>query len=299
MALNQTHAEHLAGEIKRYLKKNVGKKPHALTLPEQPFDSYYLKLSPLYRKSREVFYQTDGVFKPELLTAPRSLGSDSLLDECVSYSPIESEMLWSASGPVQSKKPEHLFQLATFTTSIFHEQNHRILWKMLPKPKDRSKEGLRRYLNFVEGLVVSLDAALGDELGEKNANLGYSAGSLYDPGSRVRFRNQRERLNYYHAYLRTTYFALEGYHRDRVIESMFKLHPELSGDLMDHATQRALRLDTLFIELTNPVWQEKNYKTVAKRLTPTKKERTLEIQADPVQFLEPYVWAEKIFQKLL
>ena len=67
MALNQTHAEHLAGEIKRYLKKNVGKKPHALALSEQPFDSYYLKLSPTYRRSRELFYQTGGTFKPELL----------------------------------------------------------------------------------------------------------------------------------------------------------------------------------------------------------------------------------------
>ena len=80
---------------------------------------------------------------------------------------------------------------------------------------------------------------------------------------------------------------------------MFKLQPELSDELMDHATQRALRLDSLFIELTNPVWQEKNYKTVAKRLTPTKSERTLDISADPLQFYEPYVWAEKVFQKLL
>ena len=94
-------------------------------------------------------------------------------------------MIWSAIDPIESRNPERLLHLRTYSTSLFHEQNHRILWKLLP-PAPVEKNALRRYLNFAESLVITLDMALGDELGAKLAPLFYLTGVTYDPGTTVR-----------------------------------------------------------------------------------------------------------------
>lgn len=286
------HVERLRKELRVYTRPS---QPHRLALPGQPFDSHYLKLSRLFAYSRKEFLRGGGRFISELTTTPRSLSSAVLLTNTISYSPIESELLWTASDPAQSRDDSALLRLISYSTSLFHEQNHRILWKRLPKPRDLSTEGLRRYLNFVESLVVTLDAMLGDSLGIEASRLAYLSGVLYDPGTKITFTDEREKLNYYHAHLRACYYALEGYERERILSAIPALHRELTRRLSEHATERALRLDEKFIQYTNPVWQKMNQAAVKKAFASGKSdEKRLAISRDPVDFIEPYLWAEKI-----
>lgn len=240
--------------------------PAAPALPGQPFDSLLLRLSPLYRQSRKLYLQAGGQFAPSLISSPRALGSAILLTPTIEYSPTESELAWVATDPIERRDPAALLHLRTFTVSVFHEQNHRILWQTLPPP-GRSPGQIRKYLNLAEALVVSADMALSDSLARDHGpglaqNL-YHIGSIYDPGTPVLSRTptRRDYRNYLQAALHATYLNLELYDpRDipGVIESMF---PAL-GPLATHAAERAVRLDRAFVMQTNPIWQKKHAREV-------------------------------------
>ena len=162
-------------------------------LPGQPFDLQLLGLSSLYTKSRELCLKSHCRFTPSFVSSARTLSSASLLDQQIHYSPIEDELIWAATDPLQKKLETHLLTLRTYSTSIFHEQNHRILWPILPPPPPGS-EKLRKYLNFVESLVVTADMALGDELTPPVARFFHLTGVTYDPGTPLLsiVKNKRE-----------------------------------------------------------------------------------------------------------
>src|SRR4051812_37296770 len=105
----------------------IGKSKHAL--PGQPWDLQLLRENGLYRRSRTLFLKQGGEYVAELLSGPRSLGSAALLENRVTYSPIAAELIWAASDPVQKKDNRYLAELLRYSTRVFHEQNHRILWK--------------------------------------------------------------------------------------------------------------------------------------------------------------------------
>lgn len=295
------HANTLRRGILSYLKgkPRLSSKLATLVLPGQPFDALFLAKSRLFRHSRRTFLTQGGKFEATLVTTPRSLSSPILLENRIQYSPIEAELFWAATDREQMKDKSHLYAIITYVTSTFHEQNHRILWKLLPKPADLSESGIRRYLNFTESLVVALDMALGDELGPALSSFGFLSGALYDPGSTVKFKNERERRSYLQAVVRATYLSLEFHRRDEVLASIPSRFPELPRILALHAASRALRLDERFVAITNPTWQEKNWKRVAKALKPKKGEKVLTMDRDPNQFLEPYVWAERVLDRFL
>lgn len=176
----------LAAHIPRRTAKEISEN----ALHEQPFDALLLRFSPLFRQSRQLFLKQGGRYFPTLLSSPRTLSSPKLLEQTIEYSPIERELIWSATDPIESKsvRLERLFETRAYTTSLFHETNHRILWKFLPPPPPLGKTGsaVSRYLNFVESLVVTLDMALGDELGPELSQVLYLAGVTYDPGTELR-----------------------------------------------------------------------------------------------------------------
>jgi len=276
------------------------RKPHALALPGQPFDSFFLEQSLLFRRSRARFLEHGGIFEARFVTSPRSLSSAILLENRIQYSPTEDELLWQATDPAERANDEGLLKLVGYSTSLFHEQTHRILWKLLPPPAPRSEADLSRYLNFMEAIVVGIDMALGDELGPKLSALGYLTGTLYDPGSYADFRNARERRNYLHVAIRVTYLALELHEKKTIRRAMrgaaAAWMPSLRREALDHATERALRLDSAFIRVTNLFWQEKHLGTFKKHLGSSKRGApSLSLSHDPEDWVAPYLAIETVF----
>lgn len=278
-----------------------------LALPGQAFDAFYLKQSPLFRRSREMFLKAGGKFDSRLVTSPRSLSSAILLENKIQYSPTEDELLWQATDPGEKKNDDALLRLVGYSTSLFHEQTHRILWGLLPPTRDLSDGSLSRYLNFIEALVVGIDMALGDELGPQLSSLGYLTGTLYDPGSYAEFKTERERRNYLHVAIRATYLALELHELPEIRKAVRGWAPHwmssLREEACDHAVERALRLDTAFIRVTNLFWQEKHLPQFAKfmkRARPKAKPVKIthfDLDRDPENWVTPYLVIETVFDK--
>ena len=207
--------------------------------------------------------------------------------------PTESELFWAATDPLESRRPETLLRLRTYTASLFHEQNHRVLWDFLPPPPSE-KRALQSYLNFTESLVITLDMALGDQLGPKDARLFYLAGSLYDPGTESRRgKSRREYRNYLHAAAYATYLNLELYSPKRIPEAISLMFP---GEDAQRACERALRLDEAFVTRTNPQWQKKHARTVAKALA-RKGQVPLKLGSNPLDNRVAYLTTELWFDK--
>lgn len=275
-------------------------------VPEQPFDRHLLVLSQLYRKSRTLFLSHGGTFKPGLVSSPRSLSSPTLLDSEIHYSPVESELIWTATDAREAKDPkrcqERILQLRGFIATLYHEQNHRTLWHLLP-PAPLDRAGVRRYLNFAESLVITLDMALGDELGPRISSLFYLLGVTYDPGTEMRALKLSRRVyrNYLQAALHATYLNLELFEPADIGAGIRALFPGL-GELAERAARRAGNLDRAFVWKTNPAWQKRHWRRVAGSLSRSQKTRAtsakeaLVLPADPLDHRLQYLIAERCFE---
>ncbi len=270
---------------------------HPLAAPNQPFDRHLLALSPLYLKSRKLFIQNQGAYRPCLNSSPRTLSSLALLESIIEYSPVEKEYIWAATNPIQRRNPAHLFQIRNLISNLFHEQNHRILWKILPNAP-KKKESVRRYLNFAESLVIAADMALSDEVGQTLGSLLHLCGAIYDLGTELRpaptQNTKRQYRNYLHACVYATYLYLELYQPKEILQATQARFNDVNpiGTL---AAERSLRLDLDFVKKTNPFWQRSHWKEVATRLQ-TKQGDPLELSDDPMNPYLHYLWAEKWFE---
>lgn len=290
------------GRMRRECKR-LEKLPDS-QLQGQPFDDYLLKKSKLFSKSRELFLSQGGRHIPSLLSSPRSLGSGALLQNQIEYSPLEREFRWTATDRIEKKSDERILLLRTYVTNLYHEQNHRILWNFLPRLKkselQKDKTLIHRYLNFVEALVITLDMALGDELGPKRSDFFYISGILYDPGTTVRARNRlnsRGYRNYLQASLYATYLTLQGYKKTQILKLCEFLFPRLER-LNRDAVERSYRLDPQFVRRTNPVWQFRHMKRVSQFVCSDGSGHSstkLSISENPEQNHVLYYWAEKCF----
>lgn len=287
----------------RLLREGIGKLARAhesllplprLELPEQPLDRELLSLSPLFRRSRQIYLRGGGKFRPALVSSPRTLSSPILLEQLIEYSPVGSELVWAATDPAQRRDPSHLLRLRTYVSSLFHEQSHRILWRRIgPPPADGP--GLRRYLNFVESLVIVMDMALGDELGAALAAVFYLSGVIYDPGTGVRAGlSAREYRNYLQVALHATYLNLELYDPARIPDAVLALFPMMPEELVLRAAVRSLNLDRGFVTRTNPVWQKRHHAAVVRALSRLGGAPP-DMPRDPMDNREQYLFAEKWF----
>ncbi len=274
------------------LSQNTPTQVHPLELKGQPFDRHLLSLSPLYQRSRSLFLEGQGTFYSSFVSTPRTLSSAALLGQEIEYSPLERELVWAVHNPTQSRNREAVLNLRTSITSLFHEQNHRILWKFLPSPP-HSKSGMRRYLNFVESLVIALDMALADGIGEDFASLFYHIGVIYDPGTRVKKELKKNRLyrNYLQAVLYATYLNLELYEYKDIEKAIQVLYPLPEG-FISRVVHRATRLDREFVLKTNPQWQSRHLKQAMQTLC-GKTENILEPSENPLDNRLQYLWTEK------
>ena len=270
---------------------------HPDALAEQPFDSHLLRSSPLFAHSRKRFVRQGGRFHPTFVSSPRTLSSPILLEQEIEYTPIERELIWAATDPIESASPKALGRLLAtrkYCSCLFHEQSHRILWKFLPPPPQASK-AITRYLNFVESLVIALDMALGDELGEGISRVFYLSGLTYDPGTALRreCRSRRVYRNYLHACLYATYLKLGFFEKTDIRKAIHFLF-QTDRKLTERALDRALRLDSEFVRLTNPTWQKKHAPALIRRMG-VHASRALVLPEEPLQNHLHYLWAERWF----
>lgn len=298
--LERSKGKDLLSAVKLLTKAKVSK--HAQAANEYPFDAHLLALSPLYKKSRSLYVDQGGTFQATLVSSSRSLSSPALLANHIEYTPIASELVWRATDAIESKNKDALTELKRFTPSLFHEQNHRILWKLLPRAPEE-KEALRRYLNFAESLVIITDMALGDELGQTLGQLFKQIGIVYDPGTDVRKKAIKSRTyrNYLQTALHATYLHLEGF-KPKFIEALIPALYAYNLDqrLLKRAQDRAANLNQKFIRQTNRVWQQKHESKVIEILSKKNKAKgaPLELSDNPMNNIEQYKWAEQWFDLL-
>ena len=288
LAQNKKPLQALQNGLQAIERHQVKLPPQRLALAEQPLDSLLLSRSATYKKSRALYMKMGGQFKMALVSSPRTLSSAILLEKKIEYSPTETELFWCA----RAGEIEQLEEVRGYTASLFHEQKHRIFWDLLPS----IPSGLafyRRYLNLAESLVIMMDMALGDELGEF-ALFSYMIGSTYDPGTTVKqeLSNRRHYRNYLQAAMYATYLNLELYEPKDVTKVIRALFPA-AGVFAERAARRASNLDQAFILRTNQVWQKKNRKQALEKLTKSGAER-LELPASPLDNRVPYLLAEKV-----
>jgi hypothetical protein len=271
-----------------------------LVLTEYPFDGQLLTASRLYRQSRKAYLALGGVFHPRLCSTMRALSTQDLFKDAIDFTPAFSEFIWFKDHSRELVDPEAEMQaLLRFNEiSLYHEQNHRVVWRLLP-PAPSGRADLCRYLNFAESLVVTLDLALGDELGLKSSTVFEYMKVIYRPGGKDRWvtKGRAEYRKYLLAVLCGTYYVLEQIHTDDILPAINYLFPG-QKKLNKAAVARSLEINELFSRVTNPQWQELNWKNAERKLSrmhAESKEEPLYLPEDPLDLEEELLIAKRVF----
>jgi hypothetical protein len=278
----------------------VPKKYPQLLLPELPFDLQLLNLSSMYRESRKMYLQLGGKFSARLCSTMRGLSAQDLFKDEIDYTPALSEFLWFKDfGHQVGDAEDELVALLRFSEiSLFHEQNHRVIWRLLP-PVPEEKIDICRYLNFAESLVVTLDMALGDQLGLKLSTTFEHMKVIYHPGGEDSYskKSKAEYRKYLLAILTTTYYALETLHNDDIPKAVDYVLP---GQKKTNrvAVKRGLQLSELFTRVTNPQWQSIYWKIgqrKLRKLQANSKKNILYLPKDPLDLEYEFSLANRVF----
>lgn len=286
-------------DINLLSEQPTSKRYQKLELSEYPFDNELLNLSALYRVSRKLYISIGGKFSPRICSTMRALSAQDLFKDEIEYTPARSEILWFKDFHYEVFDPElEVEALIRFNEiSLFHEQNHRILWRLLP-PAPAEERDLCRYLNFAESLVVILDLALGDQLGRKLSPAFERIKVIYRSGDPKQFGGSKEDYrNYLLALLCTTYYALETMHYDDILKAVDYVLP---GQKVANkrAVKRGLEINELFTRVTNPLWQERYWKKAFRsleRIHKNSKEAPLYLPEDPLDLGEEFFFARRVF----
>ncbi|MES3038873.1 MAG: hypothetical protein V4736_13270 [Bdellovibrionota bacterium] len=182
--------------------------------------------------------------------------------------------------------------------SIFHEQNHRILWLLLP-PAPAEKADFSRYLNFSESIIVTLDMVLGDQLGRKHSAAFERVKTIYQSGGHDKWssKSPSEYRKYLSALMTATYLLLEHKLPDDIPAALNYIFPG-NKKMVAAASERALDLSVMFTSNTNPQWQQKNWKQAQTKLKKIHKgsvEEPFYLCEDALDFEEEFVIANRIF----
>jgi len=278
----------------------TSKKYTKLWLEEYPFDNQLLCASRLYRESRQQYLSLGGVFKAKMCSTMRSLSAQDLFVDEIEYSPSWSEMLWFKDHSHEVVDPEaEIAALCRFSEiSLFHEQNHRIIWRLLP-PAPMEERDLCRYLNFAESLVVVIDLALGDELGKKTSPVFEQMKVIYRSGGRDSWAQESKAVyrQYLLALLCTTYYSLELINTEDILGAVDYVLPG-QKKMNKAAVRRGLELSELFTRITNPQWQERYWKVAGMRLKKMHKGSSadpLYLPEDPLDLAEEFYLALQVF----
>lgn len=276
------------------------KKNHKLLLSEYPFDGQLLGASRLYRESRKAYLALGGSYNQRICSTMRALSAQDLFKDEIDFTPSFSELMWFKDHAHELSDPEaEMRALLRFNEiSVYHEQNHRVIWRMLP-PAPTEQRDLCRYLNFAESLVVTLDLALGDELGSKVSNILEQMKVIYRPGGKDKWLSESKEVyrRYLLSLLCATYYVLEMTHPDDILGAVDYLFPD-QKKLNREAVRRGLELSELFSRVTNPQWQERYWKTARTKLQKMhegSEEPPLYLPEDPLDLEEELIIAREIF----
>lgn len=286
-------------DVKTVLQLPASKLPKSLIISEYPFDVQMLSTSPLYFASRKAYLKLGGKFVSAVCSTMRSLSTQDLFKNEIHFSPMHSEMLWFYENAFNlADADEQLQAIQHFhAISIFHEQNHRVVWQLMPKaPTD--KINLRRYLNFAESLVVMLDLALADQINPKVSKALERMSLLYRPAGSVKLQSLS--TNDYRQYLKAaftaTYCTLERIHGEDVVKVVNYVLPE-NKKLNKQAVARGQELNQDFTEVTNPGWQELYWQSAAvklKEIHKKSKQSVLILPEDPLDLDTEFNIVEKV-----
>ncbi len=257
-------------------------------LPEYPFDHQLLTLSSIYRKSRQTYLKIGGRFQPRVCSTMRGLSAQDLFKNEIDFTPALSELMWFKDyGRYISNATEMLEALSNFTEiSVFHEQNHRILWQLLP-PAPKDKENFCRYLNFAESLVVTLDIAMADQIGKKLSAPLERLKVIYRPSGKDNYSEKSKETyrNYLLATLVTTYCAMERIHNDDILNAVNYVLPGQKA-INKVAHRRGMELSETFTQVTNPEWQALYWKSAERKLNQIHKKSKQPILFLPKEVLD-------------
>jgi len=260
-----------------------------LALYEYPFDLELLSMSQIYRESRAQYLELGGRYAPRASSVMRSLSAQDLFKDEIDYTPSATELLWFAKNVGDVHDPaEQIAALERFNgISVFHEQNHRILWRFLP-PAPKAAREFSRYLNFAESLVVMLDLALADQVGPKLAPAFERMKVIYRAGhvSKKWSSSKAVYRDYLVATQFATYLILELVHPDDVLNAVDYVLPGQKA-MNREAVARAFDINELFTRVTNPGWQARYWKTARaklRRIHQGSDESALNLPKDPLDF---------------
>ncbi|WP_413558095.1 hypothetical protein [Bdellovibrio sp. HCB209] len=300
-AAANSHVQDFLADLKLLSSLPTSKKYQKIVLDEYPLDAQLLHASSLYRASREMYQELGGVFEAKVCSTMRSLSAQDLFADVIQYSPSWSELLWFKDHSDELADPDkELEALGRFNEiSLYHEQNHRVLWRLLP-PAPKDATAFRRYLNFAESLVVVLDLALGDELGKKLSPIYEDLKVIYRSGGEHSYHTKD--LATYRKYLLAmvcaTYCTLELVNPEdivKVVDYVFPGQKKMNKD----ATERSLEINELFTRVTNPQWQERYWQEAQKKLAKIhkpSKEKAFDIASDPLDLEAEFAIALRVFE---
>jgi hypothetical protein len=277
----------------------ASKRHDALWLEEYPFDLQLLTASRIYRESRRQYLDLGGVFAPRISSTMRSLSAQDLFADLIDYTPSSTELEWFRDRHVEVAAPEEeIVALSRFNEiSLFHEQNHRVIWRLLP-PVPSEQRDVGRYLNFAESLVVMLDLALGDELGAKVSAVAERMKVIYRTGrdSRWKKRGKSVYRQYLLAIQCATYFVLEMINPEDVLAAVDYVFPGQKA-MNKEAVARSLDINELFTRVTNPEWQKREWKESRRKLVGLQgvaKTEPLYLPEDPLDLEDEFVVTRRL-----
>ena len=282
-------------KIKNFLKDfdrlnqlHASRKHSKLILEEYLFDNQLLTLSHLYRTSRIQYLNLGGTYVRKLCSTLRSLRTHDLFKNEIEYTPSLSEFLWFKEYHQMLPDPEieidSLFRFSDI--SLFHEQNHRIIWSLLPPPPTE-ESNMRRYLNFAESLVVTLDIALGVEIGRDLSPVFERMNLIYRSSNKKlgKIKTPNEYRHYLLSIFCSTFYILELIRTKDILSAVNYVLPEFTK-INQLAVSCSLELNEDFYKNTNPQWQKLNWKIAQQKLNQihkNSKEDPLCISEDPLE----------------
>lgn len=287
-------------DIKTLFAIPAPKKFPKLLLSEYPFDLQLLNSSAVYRKSRQLYFSIGGKFSARVCSTMRGLSAQDLFNNEIDYTPALSEFLWFRDfGYAVGNANEEIKALSYFNEiSLFHEQNHRVIWRLLPLAPPEQRD-LSRYLNFAESLVVTLDLALADQLGKKLSLSLERMKAIYRPAGEDAYfkKSKSEYRQYLLAVLTSTYYLLENMHPEDILKAVDYVLPA-QKNVNKAAVKRGLELSQIFIQVTNPQWQNiywKSAQTKLKKIQSKSGEDYFYLPEDPLDLEAEFAIAHRVF----
>ncbi len=286
-------------DLATVFKLPVSKAKNSLALEEYPFDRQLLNTSRLYRESRKLYFSLGGSYRQTVSSTMRSLSSQDLFESQIDFTPALTEMKWFQNNWAEVADPEaEIEALNRFNEiSIFHEQNHRVVWRLLPPPPSEKRD-ISRYLNFAESLVVLLDLALGDELGKELSPVFERMKVIYRSGGQHHWSQKSKSIyrQYLLALVCSTYYVLEMINSEDILKAVNYVLPGQSK-INQQAVTRSLEISEMFTRITNPQWQERYWqqaRTKLQKIHQGSKENPLYLPEDPLDLEEEFIIARRV-----